>query len=129
MYKLASIQKLRFSSTRGDLTVEQLWDMPLQSKTGFDLDSLAKEANANLKSVTEESFVSTTDSPAKHKYALQLEILKDVIAVKLKEAADRRSAAEKAAKKAKLVSLLGEKQDEQLKSLSAEELAKQIAEL
>lgn len=129
MYKLASIQKLRFASAKGDLTVEQLWDLPLQSKNGFDLDTLARIANTNLKSVTEDSFVTDYINPAKPRYALQLEIIKDIIAHKLKEAADRRSAAERAAKKAKLVSLLGEKQDEQLKALSAEELAKQIAEL
>lgn len=129
IFEQASIQKIRFQSVRGELTTEQLWDLPLQSKNQFDLDTVAKEVNASLKSVTEESFVATTTSPAKAKYELMLELVKHVIAFKLKANEEQRSRAEKAAKKDKLVAILGEKQDAALKELTAEELAKQIAEL
>lgn len=129
IFEQASIQKIRFQSVRGELTTEQLWDLPLQSKNQFDLDTVAKEVNTSLKSVTEESFVATTTSPAKAKYELMLELVKHVIAFKLKANEEQRSRAEKAAKKDKLVAILGEKQDAALKELTAEELAKQIAEL
>lgn len=129
IFEQASIQKIRFPSVRGELTTEQLWDLPLQSKNQFDLDTVAKEVNTSLKSVTEESFVATTTSPAKAKYELMLELVKHVIAFKLKANEEQRSRAEKAAKKDKLVAILGEKQDAALKELTAEELAKQIAEL
>ena len=129
IFEQASIQKISFPSVRGELTTEQLWDLPLQSKNQFDLDTVAKEVNASLKSVTEESFVATTTSPAKAKYELMLELVKHVIAFKLKANEEQRSRAEKAAKKDKLVAILGEKQDAALKELTAEELAKQIAEL
>ena len=129
IFEQASIQKIRFPSVRGELTTEQLRDLPLQSKNQFDLDTVAKEVNTSLKSVTEESFVATTTSPAKAKYELMLELVKHVIAFKLKANEEQRSRAEKAAKKDKLVAILGEKQDAALKELTAEELAKQIAEL
>lgn len=129
IFEQASIQKVRFPSVRGELTVEQLWDLPLQSKNQFDLDTVAKEVNASLKAVTEESFVAPTTSPAKHKYELMLELVKHVIAYKLKVNEEQRNRAEKAAKKDRLVAILGEKQDEALKALTPEELAKQIAEL
>ena len=129
IFEQASIQKIRFPSVRGELTTEQLWDLPLQSKNQFDLDTVAKEVNASLKSVTEESFVATTTCPAKARYELMLELVKHVIAFKLKANEEQRSRAEKAAKKDKLVAILGEKQDAALKELTAEELAKQIAEL
>jgi len=130
IFEQASIQKIRFPSERGDLTTEQLWDLPLQAKNShFDLDSIAKDVNANLKSVTEESFVSTTNSPAKSKYELMLEIVKHVIAHKLKANEAQLVRAANAAKKAKLLGILSEKQDEALKSLTPEELAKQIADL
>ena len=129
IFEQASIQKIRFQSVRGELTTEQLWDLPLQSKNQFDLDTVAKEANASLKSVTEESFVTTTTSPAKARYELMLELVKHVIAYKLKANEDARNKAAKAAKKEKLLGILGEKQDAALKELTAEELAKQIAEL
>lgn len=129
IFEQASIQKIRFPSVRGELTTEQLWDLPLRSKNQFDLDTVAKEVNAGLKSVTEESFVATTTNPAKAKYELMLELVKHVIAYKLKANEEQRSRAEKAAKKDKLVAILGEKQDAALKELTADELSKQIAEL
>jgi len=129
IFEQASMQKLRFPSNRGELMTEQLWDLPLQSKGQFDLDTVAKEVNASLKAVTEESFVATTTSPAKSKYELMLEIVKHVIAFKLKVNEELRVKAANAAKKEKLVAILGEKQDEALKALTPEELAKQIAEL
>jgi hypothetical protein len=41
--------KLRFSSSRGELTAEQLWDVPLRSKDGLDLNAVAQTANKALK--------------------------------------------------------------------------------
>ena len=129
IFEQASIQKVRFPSVRGELTTEQLWDLPLQSKNQFDLDTVAKEVNASLKAVTEESFVNTTTSPAKSKYELMLELVKHVIAFKLKANEEARNKAANTAKKDKLIAILGEKQDEALKALTPEELAKQISEL
>lgn len=129
IFEQASATKLRFASDRGDLTTEQLWDLPLQSKTQFDLDSLAKSVNAQLKAVAEESFVSTNSNPASARLTLQLEILKHIIAVKLNNAAAVKERATRSAEREKLVSILADKQDEQLKSLTPEELAKRIAEL
>lgn len=129
IFEQATIQKLRFSTNKGDVTTEQLWDMPLQSKSQFDLDSLAKSVNGELKSVTEESFVNTKPSPAKSLLELKMEVIKHVIAVKIKTNEDNANAKAKAEKREKLINILGEKQDEALKSLSPEELAKQIAEL
>ena len=35
IFEYATRAKLRFASSRGDLTVEQLWDVPLRSTDGF----------------------------------------------------------------------------------------------
>ena len=130
IFEIASKQKLRFSSIRGELTTEQLWDLPLQTRSGgFDLDTIAKDVNRSLKGVTDESFVSTKESPAKAKFELQLEILKYIIAVKMKAESDARDRAAKIAQKEKLLNILAEKEDDALKSLSSEELVKRIAQL
>lgn len=129
IFEQASATKLRFASDRGELTTEQLWDLPLQSKTQFDLDTLAKGVNAQLKAVAEESFVSTSSNPASTRLTLQLDILKHIISVKLNTAAAAKDRAARSAEREKLVSILADKQDEQLKSLTPEELAKRIAEL
>lgn len=129
MFEQATRLKLRFPSTKNELTVEQLWDLPLQSKTGFDLDSVAKGVNAQLKSVTEESFVATTNSPAKTLLTLQLEIIKSIIATKIEENRIARDKAANAAERNKLLDILGTKQDEELKGLTKEQLLERINKL
>ena len=42
IFEQASRLKLRFASVKGELTIEHLWGLPLQSKTSFDLDTVAK---------------------------------------------------------------------------------------
>ncbi len=49
MFEQAARKQYRYPTTRGFVTTEQLWEMPLQSKTGFDLDTTARTINANLK--------------------------------------------------------------------------------
>jgi len=129
IFELATKQALRFPSNKGDVTVEQLWQMPLQSKTQFDLDTVAKTVNGELKAVTEESFVNTRTSPVKTELELKMEIVKYVIAAKLKENEDRASAQARMAKRDKLIEILDQKQSEALLTLTPEELAAQIAAL
>lgn len=129
IFERAARTKLRFSSVVGDLSTEQLWDLPLTAKgSRVSLDNLAKAVNRELKSSEEESFVETP-SKADSEMRLRLDILKHIIADKLarKEAADKR--AEKAAEKEKLLRLLERKQEEALEELSAEELEARLAAL
>jgi hypothetical protein len=128
MFEKATRLKLRFSSIRGDLSTEQLWDLPLQSKTGFDLDIVAKGVNAQLKESAEESFV-TEKSPVSEELSLKLDILKHIIAVKLKEREEAKAASQRRAELGRLVEVLEHKKDEALKDLSVEELEARIAAL
>jgi hypothetical protein len=125
----AALQKLRFSTNRGQLRSEDLFDVPLQSRDGFDLDTAAKAISRQLKEAAEESFVETSTNPAKAKLELQLEVIKAVIAYKVEQHKAREAAASRKAERAKLVNLLGEKQDEALKTLTQEEIQKRLAEL
>jgi hypothetical protein len=129
LFIAATKAAIRFPTNKGELSTEQLWDLPLQSKSGFDLDTVAKTVNAALRSVTEESFVSTTTSPAKSLLELKLDVVKFIIADKIAENEANRRKADNAAQRAKLIGILGDKQDEALKSLSPEELRAQIAAL
>lgn len=129
----AALQKLRFYTNRGLLSAENLFDMPLQSKDAFSLDVLAKGVNHQLRQEAEESFVETGVNPAKAKLELQLElqleVIKAVIAYKVEQQKAREAAAARKVERAKLVNLLGEKQDEALKTLTPEEIQKRLAEL
>lgn len=129
IFEQASRKALRFTTPRGLLTTEDLWKMPLQGRDNFDLDSIAKDCNAALKSVTDESFVVTTDHPMKAELSLKLEIIKHVIKFKLEERQARADAAAKAEHRQKLLAALEKKQDAALESMTAEELQAQLKAL
>lgn len=126
IFEIATRAKIRFTSTRGELTVEQLWDVPLLAKDNFDLDTIAKEANRRLKALTEESFVRTERGAAHDKAETTLEVVKHIIAVKLAEEAAVAKRTENRAKKERLLQILAEKEDGKLSALSVKELQKQL---
>ena len=129
IFEQATRRAIRFESVKGDLSVEQLWDLPLQSRNQFDLDTIAKTVNRQLNDVTEESFVSVRENPAKETLSLKLELVKHIISVKLQEAEEARNRANKASEKEKLLRLLDEKQNEALRALTPEEIQERLKAL
>ena len=129
IFEQATRRAIRFESAKGDLSVEQLWDLPLQSRNQFDLDTVAKTVNRQLNAVTEESFVSVRENPAKETLSLKLELVKYIISVKLQEAEEARNRANKASEKEKLLRLLDEKQNEALRALTPEEIQERLKAL
>lgn len=128
MFEQATRYKLRFESTKGPLTVEQVWDAPLTSRNGFSLDDIAKQAKRELDALSEESFVEQV-SPLKSVAVLKLEVVKHIISVKLaeKEAASKR--AERAELRRQLTQALAERQSDEIKNMSPEEIQKRLKEL
>ena len=126
MFETATRLKLRFESPKGNLTVEQLWDMPLLGKEGFDLDTVAKGANGVLKALTEQSFVNTGRTPAHERAELAFEIVLHVIKVKQAEAEATKTRAAKRAERDQLLAILAEKQAGALSELSVQELQRRI---
>ncbi len=129
IFEFATRTKLRFTSIRGELTVEQLWDVPLRSRDDFNLNMIAKATNKALKEVSEESFVETTKTAAHMRYETAMEVVKYIIDVKLAEETSAKNRAEKKQEKEKLLAILAEKQDGKLSELSEKELQKRIAAL
>lgn len=120
MFERASRLKLRFETQVGNLTVEDLWDLPLTSR-GASLDTLAKAINKAVKESAEESFVvkkSATDTII----GLKLDIVKHVIEVKLVEAEISEKEVETKAKKERIMAIIADKEDDALKVKSADEL-------
>ena len=129
LFLQATREKFRFESSKGDLSVEQLWDLPLTSRTGFDLDTVAKAVNANLKSSNEESFVNVSNNPAVSRLQAQLEVVKAIIEVKLVQAEATKKRAEKAAERQRLMEVLHSKKDQELQGLSVEEIERRLSQL
>lgn len=129
IFEYATRNKLRFASVRGELTVEQLWEVPLRSRDDFNLNVVAKTANKVWKDISEESFVESARTPEHTRREMALEVVKYVIEQKISEELAAKTRAEKKAEKEKLLSILAEKQDGKLSTLSEKELQRRIAAL
>lgn len=130
MFEYATRNKLRFGSQVGDLTLEDLWDLPLtDNRRVTTLDNIAKEINRDLKAETEESFVVKSTNRRKKTLEIKLDIVKHIIDVKMKEADTARLRAENKREKERLLEVLAQKEDESLKSQSVDDIRKRIAEL
>lgn len=129
IFETASRTQLRFTTHKGQLSVEDLWDLPLQSTRGnLNLDDLAKAVNANLKNSEVESFVNKS-APANVEERLRLEILKHVIAVKMLESEEKANARANKERKQMLLNALAEKRSENLSNMSEEEIQAQLEAL
>lgn len=129
IYKYAVQNRLRFPSDRGDLTVEDLFALPLSSRTGFDLDNVAKAVNTDLKSCTEESFVVTEHNPRKKPLEVALDVVKDVIATRQAENAEAIARKHKAEERRKILDAISTKKDQALSASSIDDLEKKLAAL
>ena len=129
-FREAILNKYRFPSSKGELTAEQLCDLPLQSKSGMDLDSVAKAVAAELSAATQGSFVTNAvQSPLKAALEAKLELVKEIIAIRQSENSAKLVALQRAQERDKLQGLLAKKQDQALESLSAEEIAARLKAL
>lgn len=122
IFEMATREKYRFPY-KGMITVEDMWDLSLQS-----LDSVFKTLNAQVKRNQEESLLKTkTDEDIE--LDTKIAIIRYIVGVKQQEAADRLQAKEKKEKKQKLLDALNEKRDQKIKDMTEEELEKALAEL
>jgi hypothetical protein len=130
LFEYAIRNKLRFASSRGELNVEQLFDVPLRSRDSFNLNEIAKTVNKTVKDMSEENFVEASrNTPSQVRAEKGLELVKYVIETKLAAEEEAATRAERKAEKEKLLKILAEKQDGKLSSLSEKEIQRRIASL
>lgn len=125
LFEFASRKKLRFLSSKGLLSVEDLWDLNLDS-----LNNIAKSINKKIKESGEEDFINK-NSKSSEEVSLQisLEIVKHIINVKLDEKNERLAKAEKAERRRKILEALEKAENRDLESKSIDELKKMLDDL
>ena len=127
MFEKSSRLKLRFESGKGQLTVEDLWDLPLADRA-TNLDDIARGLNKQLKSGDDVSFVHKAKK-SDEIIQLKFDVVKHIIDVRLAENEARDIARENSQKKQRILSLIADKQDDELKGKSLEDLTKMVNEL
>lgn len=122
MFEYATRNKVRFPF-KGLISIEDLWDLSLT-----ELDSIYKTLNKKVKQANEESLLNTKSKEDKTT-EIQIEIIKYIVTIKQEEAARSIAAAERRAKKQKILEVLAAKEDASLQDKSPEELQKMLSEL
>lgn len=129
VFERAARGKYRFPSGKGQLTVEQLFDLPLQGGQA-NLDDIAIALDRTLEEAAPRSFVSqSTASAARSELEAKLDIVKHVIASKLADRAAAETRAVKADKRRRLLEILERKDSEALESKSRDELLAELEAL
>ena len=127
IFELASREKLRFNTGRLQVTVEQLWELPLTGANS--LDTLAVELDAAIRNTAPRSFVTNSATAADKTLQLQFDIVKHVIDVRVAERKAKAEKAEKASQRKLLREAIAAKEHEELLSSDTAALKAKLAAL
>lgn len=122
LFEIATRNRYRFNY-KGVMTVEDLWSLSVEA-----LDSIFKALNRQKKTADEDSLLATKTA-ADTELANKIELVKYIVSVKLAEAEARVTAAEKKAKRDKILEIMAKKQDETLENMDLKDLEVELAKL
>lgn len=122
LFEIATRNRYRFNY-KGVMNVEDLWSLRVE-----DLDAIFKMLNRQKKTADEDSLLATK-SAEDQDLANKIDIVRYIVSVKLAEAAERVSAAEKKAQRDKIMEIVAKKKDKALEDMGIEDLMKKLEEL
>lgn len=117
-FKQASRQKLRFATNSGTLSVEHLWDLPLNA-----LDTLAIQLEKEYKDSGKKSFLASKSVKDKET-KLKFDIVLDILTTKVEENRVANEAASIKEHNQKILGKIAEAKDKELDGLSPKQLEK-----
>ena len=118
MYKEASMMQLRFSTTKGNLSCEQLWSLNLT-----ELSNCIKTVKKILKKSDDSELGFLDESQVVDKEnQLRFDILKDVYLTKKEENEKARLAAKNKENDQKILALIQQKKDQKLQDMTIDQL-------
>ena len=122
MFEVVVRNKFRFPF-KGVISVEDLWDLSVQQ-----LDGIFKTLKSQEKKAQEESLLDTR-TPEDEALKTKIDIIRYIVNVKLDEAKQAEHAKENRDQKQKILGILAEKQDADLRSKTPEELQAMLNQL
>lgn len=129
IFEQAARDKLRFETKMGQLSVEDLWDLPLTHASKANLDDIAKGLYKQLKEDPNVSFVHKLQSSAVSKVQLCFDLVKHIIDVRLAEKEAAELARSNNEKKQRILAIIEGKEAEALSAKSVEDLRAMLASL
>ncbi len=130
IFQQASRAKLRFATQLGQLSTEDLWELPLTSAKGVSLKSIATDLQKQITAQPMKE-LDFFDLPEATDSILQLrfDIIKHIVTTRVAESRDKSAEAAKETKRAQLQALINDKLQDELKNKSVEELQAELASL
>ncbi len=122
LFEMATRSKLRFQSTKGKLSVEDLWDL-----SDKDLDVVYKNLKDQEVKSSEESLLD--DANVDPKLTAAIGIVKYIFATKRNERLAEKERINKKLTQRKYIDALSKKQDEAIEKMSEAELRAMIDSL
>lgn len=125
IFERATRERFRFNSPKGPLSVEELWELPLTSKTGqANLDDIAIGLNSEIEKGTKVSFVKKGNVADQNLELARrkLDIVTAIIEVKLSEADKAKRAKTIRERNQRIMELIAKKDAEIDEGKSREEL-------
>jgi len=122
-FLIASKKKLRFITNKGQLSVEDLWDLNLEA-----LDTIAVQLDEKVQQSGKKSFIGKLDK-ASADDKLRFEVVKTIIETKMEEAEKAKTRASRRADREFLQRLLDQKKVQELEGLDIGEIQKRLDEL
>lgn len=122
LFEMATRSKLRFPSTKGELSVEDLWDL-----SDKDLDVVYKNLKDQEVKSSEESLLD--DANVDPKLTAAIGIVKYIFTTKRKEKLAEKERINKKLTQKKYIDALSKKQDEAIEKMSEAELRAMIDSL
>lgn len=123
IFEVASRKKFRFETTKGVLSTEDLWEIPMTGKVS--LNEVAKCISREIKDSIEEDFVNI-ETRKNLESEEKLELVKYIIEVRKNESLKKVEDKKKEEEKEFYKKLLREKEIEEKKNMSKEELIRLI---
>lgn len=132
LFALAAMNKWRFATMRGEVAAEGLFDLPLTSKTGMDLDTVAQGLDKEIKESAPVSFVSSRVKRVETKLeGLKQKLELVVLVIEYKQELEAAAAAKAKVKQQReaLLELINKRQADATAALPLDELQAQLAAL
>ena len=131
MFAKATRLKLRFDTPKGQLSAEDLWDLPLTSQTGkANLDDLARGLDRQIRDAGNDvSFVNPSSQKESTELQLKFDIVKHIIDVRVAERQEAETKKATSERKQTLLAIIAQKENAELQGASLEDLRKMVEAL
>ena len=124
IFEQATRMKLRFQTTLGLLSVEELWGLELGT-----LDHLYRELDEEHEKYSRKTLAKDKENSEKEELELKISLIKHIYKVKEEDIERRAEKAKNVRLRNRLLELKFDKQDEKYKEMTEEELDKELEKL